>query len=105
MFAASWSQNAESTPVRQAGGDRCCGGNGFHDRVDRLGNLQLCQRHCGRSTIMKGFMGFTIPLWSRRLITMSPAFVLALCRVSLAATGATAVIALLNIVSIKMLLF
>jgi manganese transport protein len=31
--------------------------------------------------IMKGFMGFTIPLWARRLITMVPAFVLALyCR-------------------------
>jgi manganese transport protein len=31
--------------------------------------------------IMKGFMGFTIPLWARRLITMLPAFVLALyCR-------------------------
>lgn len=31
--------------------------------------------------IMKGFMGFTIPLWARRLITMLPAFALALyCR-------------------------
>jgi manganese transport protein len=31
--------------------------------------------------IMKGFMGFTIPLWTRRLLTMLPAFLLALlCR-------------------------
>ena len=29
--------------------------------------------------IMQGFVGFSIPVWARRLITMVPAFVVALC--------------------------
>ena len=29
--------------------------------------------------IMQGFVGFSIPVWARRLITMAPAFVVALC--------------------------
>jgi manganese transport protein len=28
--------------------------------------------------IMQGFVGFTIPVWARRLITMAPAFIVAL---------------------------
>ena len=30
--------------------------------------------------IMQGFIGFSVPVWLRRLITMAPAFVVALCR-------------------------
>jgi len=36
-------------------------------------------------TIMQGFVGFSIPVWVRRLVTMVPAFVLALsCNVTTA---------------------
>jgi manganese transport protein len=29
--------------------------------------------------IMQGFIGFSVPVWLRRLITMAPAYVVALC--------------------------
>jgi manganese transport protein len=38
---------------------------------------QMFERRC-LELIMQGFVGFTIPLWARRVITMVPAFVIAL---------------------------
>jgi manganese transport protein len=36
--------------------------------------------------IMQGFVGFRIPVWVRRLLTMVPAFMLAACHVSVTTT-------------------
>ena len=60
--------HADAAPGRR-------GGRGIFALAHRLGRVELDGRHHGRPDDHARFVGFRIPIWVRRLVTMMPAFV------------------------------